>query len=119
HAVSKREADQQQQYRRGGRHLEALEIGGQVEPIGTEEGVVLERQRGEELFETLPTSSGIEDGRIRRLGDCRLREADLDHDQQREKEEGDEQEGRKEHDQPRPPNPVVLPTLVHYSIARQ
>src|SRR5262249_12104205 len=86
------------------------------EPIGTEEGVILERQREEERLETLPTRGGIEDGRIRRLGDRRVREADLDHDQEWEKEEGDEPEVRNEHDQPRPPRPLVLTTLVHRSV---
>src|SRR5262249_25897576 len=98
------------------RHLKALEIRGEIEPIGTEEGVIFKRQRAEERLETLPTSSRIENGRIRRLGDCRVREADLDHDQERKKEEGDEPEVRNEHDQPCPPRPVVLPTPVHRSV---
>jgi hypothetical protein len=115
HAVSDRETNQQQQQRRPGGDLQALEIGGEVEPIGAEQGVVLERQCGESLREALPTGAKIEHGRVGRLGDRRMREADLEHDQERKEEERDEPEIRNEHDQPLAPGAMPA-ALAHCSV---
>src|SRR5262249_30922511 len=109
------EAQHQQQGGRNGRDLEALEVGRKIEPVGTDEGVVFERQRGEELLKALPVGCGIEHRHIRRLRDGRLRQADLQHDQKRHQEEGDEPDIGKAPHQPRPPGTSRLHCSVSHA----
>ena len=82
--------DEQQKQRRKGRDLQARQIGQDVERIGAEETVIVERQAGKEAAQALPAGAKIEDRNIGRLRDRDLRQTDLEHDQKRHQEEGEE-----------------------------
>ena len=92
--VGDRIADQQQDQRRERRDLQAREIGREIERIRAEQRVVVERQPGDEVLQALPAGGKIEHRRVGRLRDHGLRQADLEHDQERHEEEHGEPERR-------------------------
>ena len=100
-AVGDRIADGEQQQRRERGDLQALDIGQEIERIGAEQPVIVERQRGEKRLEALPAGGEVEHRRIGRLRDRRLRQADLEHDQERHQKEREQPRIRNAHDQRR------------------
>ena len=71
-------------------------------------GVAVERQAGEEFPDALPAGGEIEQRLIGRLRDRGLRQADLQHDQERHEEEQGEPQLRREDREPRQPVAFVF-----------
>ena len=102
-AVGDRIADQQQDRRRKRGDAEAAEIRLEIDRVGNEDLVALERQSRHEVLQALPACGEVQHRRIRRLGDHGLRQADLEHDQARHQEQHRKPERGDEDDQSLPP----------------
>ena len=99
HAVGDRESDQQQHRGRGERDAEAAAVGREIERVAHQPRIACERQAGEEIAQPREAVAEIELRQIGRLRGRVLRQADLEHQQERHQEEHTEPQIRNQDDE--------------------
>src|SRR6185437_7854167 len=111
-AVGDRVADREKNRSRNRANLQALEIGEEVDQIGRQQSIRFERQVAEKRRQPGPTGGNVEYRRIRRLGERRLRQADLQDDDKRRKKKNDQPKIGRQYDRPCAPA-SILPKRMH------